>query len=457
MESRQAMDWGRLITGKRFGKEGTYRENEEYRTAFQRDFDRLIFSAPFRRMQNKTQVFPLPGSVFVHNRLTHSLEVSSVGRSLGTDVARELQQQRPELRRTAFAEIGNIVSAACLAHDMGNPPFGHAGEKAIASYFKEGRGQQLLDFTDETGEKLTQAQWNDMTRFDGNANAFRLLTHQFEGRRKGGFVMCYPTLASVVKYPYASAYAVKKQKFGFFQAEQPYFQKIADEMGMIRLSGPDEPLRYARHPLVFLVEAADDICYEIMDIEDAHKLRILSDEETFRHLLDFFEPDHQERLKDTFAYVTDVNEQIVYLRSCVINSLEHACVRIFIEHEADIMAGTFEGSLIKHLPEPMLTAYRRCEEMARRRIYCHHDVLDVELAGYRIIYTLLELFMDAAVLNPHHAYGQLLLSRVSSQYQMNAPHLYDRVMAVLDYISGMTDVYALDLYRKINGNSLPMV
>lgn len=457
MESRQAMDWGRLITGKRFGKEGTYRENEEYRTAFQRDFDRLIFSAPFRRMQNKTQVFPLPGSVFVHNRLTHSLEVSSVGRSLGTDVARELQQQRPELRRTAFAEIGNIVSAACLAHDMGNPPFGHAGEKAIASYFKEGRGQQLLDFTDETGEKLTQAQWYDMTRFDGNANAFRLLTHQFEGRRKGGFVMCYPTLASVVKYPYASAYAVKKQKFGFFQAEQPYFQKIADEMGMIRLSGPNEPLRYARHPLVYLVEAADDICYEIMDIEDAHKLRILSDEETFRHLLDFFEPDHQERLKDTFAYVTDVNEQIVYLRSCVINSLEHACVRIFIEHEADIMAGTFEDSLIKHLPEPMLTAYRRCEEMARRRIYCHHDVLDVELAGYRIIYTLLELFMDAAVLNPHHAYGQLLLSRVSSQYQMNAPHLYDRVMAVLDYISGMTDVYALDLYRKINGNSLPMV
>lgn len=457
MESRQAMDWSRLITGKRFGKEGTYRENEEYRTAFQRDFDRLIFSAPFRRMQNKTQVFPLPGSVFVHNRLTHSLEVSSVGRSLGTDVARELQQQRPELRRTAFAEIGNIVSAACLAHDMGNPPFGHAGEKAIASYFKEGRGQQLLDFTDETGEKLTQAQWYDMTRFDGNANAFRLLTHQFEGRRKGGFVMCYPTLASVVKYPYASAYAVKKQKFGFFQAEQPYFQKIADEMGMIRLSGPDEPLRYARHPLVYLVEAADDICYEIMDIEDAHKLRILSDEETFRHLLDFFEPDHQERLKDTFAYVTDVNEQIVYLRSCVINSLEHACVRIFIEHEADIMAGTFEDSLIQHLPEPMLTAYRRCEEMARRRIYCHHDVLDVELAGYRIIYTLLELFMDAAVLNPHHAYGQLLLSRVSSQYQMNAPHLYDRVMAVLDYISGMTDVYALDLYRKINGNSLPMV
>lgn len=457
MEQKGTMDWGRLITNKRFGKEEKYRENKEYRTDFQRDFDRLIFSAPFRRMQNKTQVFPLPGSIFVHNRLTHSLEVSSVGRSLGTDVARELQQLHPELRHTPLAEIGNIVSAACLAHDMGNPPFGHAGEKAIASYFKEGRGQKLHDFTDETGEKLSEEQWHDLTRFDGNANAFRLLTHQFEGRRKGGFVMCYPTLAAIVKYPYASTYATTKQKFGFFNAESTYFRKIADEMGMIRLNAPDEPLRYARHPLVYLVEAADDICYEIMDIEDAHKLRILSDEETFHHLLAFFSPDHQEKLKATFAYVTDINEQIVYLRSCVINSLEHACVRTFIDHESDIMQGRFEGSLIEHLPEPLLTAYRRCEEMAQKRIYCHHDVLDVELAGYRIIYTLLELFMDAAVLNPHHAYGRLLLSRVSSQYQLNAPHLYDRVMAVLDYISGMTDVYALDLYRKINGNSLPMV
>lgn len=457
MEQKGTMDWGRLITNKRFGKEEKYRENKEYRTDFQRDFDRLIFSAPFRRMQNKTQVFPLPGSIFVHNRLTHSLEVSSVGRSLGTDVARELQQLHPELRHTPFAEIGNIVSAACLAHDMGNPPFGHAGEKAIASYFKEGRGQKLHDFTDETGEKLSEEQWHDLTRFDGNANAFRLLTHQFEGRRKGGFVMCYPTLAAIVKYPYASTYATTKQKFGFFNAESTYFRKIADEMGMIRLNAPDEPLRYARHPLVYLVEAADDICYEIMDIEDAHKLRILSDEETFHHLLAFFSPDHQEKLKATFAYVTDINEQIVYLRSCVINSLEHACVRTFIDHESDIMQGRFEGSLIEHLPEPLLTAYRRCEELAKKHIYCHHDVLDVELAGYRIIYTLLELFMDAAVLNPHHAYGRLLLSRVSSQYQLNAPHLYDRVMAVLDYISGMTDVYALDLYRKINGNSLPMV
>ena len=457
MEQKGTMDWGRLITNKRFGKEEKYRENKEYRTDFQRDFDRLIFSAPFRRMQNKTQVFPLPGSIFVHNRITHSLEVSSVGRSLGTDVARELQQLHPELRHTPLAEIGNIVSAACLAHDMGNPPFGHAGEKAIASYFKEGRGQKLHDFTDETGEKLSEEQWHDLTRFDGNANAFRLLTHQFEGRRKGGFVMCYPTLAAIVKYPYASTYATTKQKFGFFNAESTYFRKIADEMGMIRLNAPDEPLRYARHPLVYLVEAADDICYEIMDIEDAHKLRILSDEETFHHLLAFFSPDHQEKLKATFAYVTDINEQIVYLRSCVINSLEHACVRTFIDHESDIMQGRFEGSLIEHLPEPLLTAYRHCEEMAKKRIYCHHDVLDVELAGYRIIYTLLELFMDAAVLNPHHAYGRLLLSRVSSQYQLNAPHLYDRVMAVLDYISGMTDVYALDLYRKINGNSLPMV
>lgn len=457
MKQSNLMQWHRLITGKRFGKEEKYRENEEYRTAFQRDYDRLIFSAPFRRMQNKTQVFPLPGSVFVHNRLTHSLEVSSVGRSLGTDVARELMALQPQLRTTALPEIGNIVSAACLAHDMGNPPFGHAGEKAIASYFTDGRGSELRDFTDENGEKLTSEQWTDLTRFDGNANAFRLLTHQFGGRRKGGFVMCYPTLAAIVKYPYASTYATTRQKFGFFQAESAYFQKIADEMGMIRLSGPDEPLRYARHPLVYLVEAADDICYEIMDLEDAHKLRIVTDEEAFACLLAFFSPEHQTQLKQAFEHVTDVNEQIVYLRSCAINSLEHACARIFIDHEAEIMSGRFEGSLISHLPEPLRSAYQSCEQLARQRIYCHHDVLDVELAGYRIILTLLELMMDAAVFRPHHAYGRLLLSRVSAQYQLHSPQLYDRVMAVLDYISGMTDVYALDLYRKINGNSLPMV
>lgn len=457
MKAEKRMDWERLISAKRFGKEERFRENEEHRTEFQRDFDRLIFSAPFRRLQNKTQVFPLPGSIFVHNRLTHSLEVSSVGRSLGNDVARVLFGRNDRLKDLDMFAIGTIVSAACLAHDMGNPPFGHSGEKAISSYFIDGKGQNLRDFIDKNGEKLTDAQWQDIIHFDGNANAFRLLTHQFGGRRKGGFVMAYSTLASVVKYPYSSNLAGKKNKFGFFDSEKEIYKKIADELGILCLKDNGNEIRYVRHPLVYLVEAADDICYEIMDIEDAHKLRILSNEETFDLFFSFFSEQSKARVCEAFDHVTDINEQIVYLRSCIINNLEHACVNIFIEHEEELLTGTFEGSLIDHLPSPLKEAYQRCEKVAVARIYNCRDVVDIELAGYRIIYTLLELMMDAVILAPEKAYSQLLINRVSQQYQLNSPHLYDRIMAVLDYISGMTDVYALDLYRKINGTSLPIV
>ena len=213
---------------------------------------------------------------------------------------------------------------------------------------------------------------------------------------------------------------------------------------------------YARHPLVYLVEAADDICYEIMDIEDAHKLRILSDRDTKDLLLAFFSPEEQKRLHSAYHYETDMNDQIGYLRSCVINALESACVAVFCDAEDDILAGRFEGSLIDHLPQRLLSAYRACEEMARGRIYCCKEVTDIDLAGYHIIYTLLDLMTDA-VLSPEKAYSSLLLGQVSPQYRLRAPRLYDRIMGVLDYLSGMTDVYALDLYRKINGHSLPMV
>ena len=226
------MNWNRLITNKRYGLEERYDTVKEDRTQFQRDYDRLIFSAPFRRMQNKTQVFPLPGSVFVHNRLTHSLEVSSVGRSLGIDTGQVLMKRHPELDASFATSLGAIVSAACLAHDLGNPPFGHAGEKAISSFFSEGEGRRLQDYVvPATGERLTPSQWNDITRFDGNANAFRILTHQFHGRRRGGFVMTYPTLAAIVKYPFSSSFSTKN-KFGFFESERDAYKKIADEMGL---------------------------------------------------------------------------------------------------------------------------------------------------------------------------------------------------------------------------------
>ena len=445
------MDWKQLISNKRLGQEYRHAKRHDDRTEFKRDYDRLIFSAPFRRLQNKTQVFPLPGSIFVHNRLTHSLEVASVGMSSGNDVATQLTRRHPELQDTMFGQIGQIVSTACLAHDLGNPPFGHSGEKAIQTFFTEGPGTKLQ-------EEVTPAFWSDITHFEGNANAFRLLTHQFCGRRPGGFVMTYSTLASIVKYPFASSAAGKKGKFGFFESERENYQRIADEMGIIRLSGPDEPLRYVRHPLVYLVEAADDICYEIMDLEDAHKLKILSFEETERLLLGFFDEMGKNRILQRIEeeQVTDPNEKVVYMRACVISLLENECVNTFIENEERLLAGTFTGSLIDNISPLPREAYKKCADLSVERIYKSKPVLDVELSGYKIMETLMQQ-MVRAVINPDRYYSQQLIGRVSSQYDIHAQDLETRIMAVIDYISGMTDVYALDVYQKINGISLPIV
>ena len=445
------MNWQQLISNKRLGQENRHPERHDDRTEFKRDYDRLIFSAPFRRLQNKTQVFPLPGSIFVHNRLTHSLEVASVGMSLGNDVAQQLIRRHPELKDTMFQEIGQIVATACLAHDMGNPPFGHSGEKAIQAFFTEGAGSELQ-------REISPMVWNDLIHFEGNANAFRLLTHQYKGRRQGGFVMTYSTLASIVKYPFSSSAAGKKGKFGFFDSEKAIYRKIADELGIICKSEVGEPLKYARHPLVYLVEAADDICYEVMDIEDAHKLKILSYEDTTKLLLGFFDEDTQEKIQQRIIEegVTDDNEKVVYLRACVIGKLENECVQVFVDHEEEILSGTFEGSLIDHISPIQQAAYECCTKLSLRRIYKSKPVLDVELSGYQIMQTLMEQFIGAAVY-PDRFYSKHLISRVSSQYDIDAPDLETRLMAIIDYISGMTDVYALDVYQKINGISLPIV
>ena len=445
------MNWQQLISNKRLGQEFRHAARLDDRSEFKRDYDRLIFSAPFRRMQNKTQVFPLPGSVFVHNRLTHSLEVSSVGRSLGDDVANMLKKKHPELKDTLFEEIGTIVSAACLAHDMGNPPFGHSGEKAIQTFFTEGEGAALQP-------QVSADFWNDITHFEGNANAFRILTHRFKGRREGGFVMTYSMLASIVKYPFASSLAGKHGKFGFFTSEQAIFQKIVDELGMISKNRPGEPLCCARHPLVYLVEAADDICYEIMDIEDAHKLKILSYQEAEDLLLGFFDDATKALIRQRIEEegVSDENEKVVYMRARVIGILEHECVKTFVEHEDEILNGTFEGSLIKHVSPLQRDAYKRCTEVSKRKIYHSNTVLDVELSGYKIMETLMRDLIAAAV-SPDKFHSQQLIQRFSSQYDIESASLETRIMAVIDYISGMTDVYALDIYQKINGISLPVI
>ena len=447
----EKMNWTTLINDKRFGLEDYHDpKKNRTRTDFRRDYDRLVFSSPFRRLQNKTQVFPLPGSIFVHNRLTHSMEVACVGKSMADNIALALRQKYADGNHVSehFDHLGDIVAAACLAHDLGNPPFGHSGEKAIGTFFSEGAGLRLRG-------SFTEAQWFDLTRFEGNANAFRLLTHQFKGRRKGGFAMTYSTLASIVKYPFESSLSTKG-KFGFFTSEKEDYVRVAEELGIKRLSGDNEPLRYARHPLVYIVEAADDICYEVMDIEDAHKLKILSTPEVIELLLNYFGPDKRAHMCDVMKHVDDPNEKIAYLRSCVVGALVEECAKTFIENEDAILEGSFDGSLIKHIRQLEREAYRMCNEVSWNKIYRSAEVVDIELAGNRIITFLMERLVDA-VTRPELNYSRLLLSKFPEQYDVNAPTLYGKIQAVLDHISAMTDVYALDLYRKLNGMSLPAV
>ncbi len=448
---QSSMQWQQLISSKRLGQEVKHTMRKDDRSEFKRDSDRLIFSAPFRRLQNKTQVFPLPGSVFVHNRLTHSLEVASVGKSLGDDVAHILKQKHPELVGTLFEEIGTIVQTACYAHDMGNPPFGHSGEKAIQAFFTEGAGKAIR-------EKVSSHFWEDITHFEGNANVFRLLTHKFLGRREGGFVMTYATLISIVKYPFSSTMAGNHGKFGFFGTEEATYRRIAEELGVIKKQDNASGVAYARHPLVYLMEAADDICYEIMDIEDAHKLKLLSFEETKDLLLAFFDLQTQEEILQRIKEedLTDENEQVVYLRARAVGQLETECVKAFVDHEAEILAGTFEGSLIQHISDIPRKAYEACSKISVKKIYRSKAVLDVELSGYKVMETLMKSLVEAAV-EPNHFHSQQLIRRFSSQYDIQSNDLETRIMAVLDYISGMTDVYALDIYQKINGISLPII
>ncbi len=440
------MNWEQLISDTRLGLEHYKNSKSGVRSDFERDYDRLIFSSPFRRLQNKTQVFPLPGSIFVHNRLTHSLEVSCVGRSLANEIAIRLHERH--LRqpwRDRLWDMGEIVAAACLAHDLGNPPFGHSGEKTIGEFFSNGNGKMFK-------KQLTPQQWTDLINFEGNANSFRTLVHQFKGRRPGGFAMTYSMLASIVKYPYSSSYAGEKGKFGFFTTEKATFEKIATELGMIRLG--DE--RYCRHPLVYMVEAADDICYQVMDIEDGHKLKIISTEETINLLMGFFNEERQQHMREVMENVADPNEKIVYMRSCIVGLLVQECAMTFVEHEDEIMEGKFTGSLIDNISELPKQGYKRCSELAFKKLYRAGYVVDVDLAGSRIINFLLDKLTEAVV-HPESNYSQLLLNKFPQQYDVHATTLFEKLQGVLDHISAMTDVYALNLYRQLDGISLPTV
>ncbi len=271
------MNWEQLLSRKLLCDEKPVKQNlNDGRSPFQRDFDRIVFSSAFRRLQDKTQVFPLPESDFVHTRLTHSFEVSCVGRSLGTLIGSKIIQRHKELKEQySHFHLGEIVAAACLAHDIGNPPFGHSGEDAISEYFKNGDGKQFK-------EKLTELQWNDLTKFEGNAQGFRLLTKLQNPKIKGGLRLTCATLAAFTKYPKesftidntnADGKSKLYKKFGFFQPEKELFSEVAGEVGLNKKLNKQKYLWWERHPLAFLVEAADDICYRIMDLEDGYHLR----------------------------------------------------------------------------------------------------------------------------------------------------------------------------------------
>ena len=440
------MNWNQLLSAKRLGMEGWTTDKTGDRSQFQRDYDRIVFSSPFRRMQNKTQVFPLPEHIFVHNRLTHTLEVASVWRSLGNILAEKLVAEYPD--NPFIPEIGTIVSTACLAHDLGNPPFGHSGESAISGFFNNGAGKEFQN-------ELSAGEWKDFTHFDGNANAFRVLTHQFNGKRPGGFALTYSSLAGIVKYPYESVLA-EKPKFGFFQSEKENYLKIAAELGIDE--NPAQPGSFCRHPLVYLVEAADDICYQNMDLEDAYKLGILSYDQVYRLFLAFYDSATDAKqlasIDKTMKRVTDRNEQIGYLRAGVIGKLIHAAMAVFTGHLNEIMEGRFTKSLMDRLPETQAAAMKAVKDISYKQVYAHRSVVEIEIAGYKIIGTILQEFAGA-VMNPKSMYNKKLLSLLPDQYKTESDSVYANLQSVVDFVSGMTDVFALDLYRKITGISLP--
>ena len=435
------MNWIALTTPKRFGDSAKHTP-DGHRSDFQHDYDRLIFSASFRRLQDKTQVFPLPGNRLVHNRLTHSLEVSSVGRSLGNLVVSKLRNGLNAAEQQAILHIPSIVSAACLAHDMGNPPFGHSGEEAIRQHF--------IDHESTYRHLLDDWEWSDLTRYEGNANALRLLTQQLQGRRSGGFRLSHAMLASILKYPYPST--AQGKKFGYFKSEAEAFKNIASETQM-HTNGDG---CYSRHPLAYLVEAADDICYQIMDIEDAHRLGILSTTQTLELFRNFFtdHPNTLDHIASTLHEVTDPNEQVTYLRAMAIGHLVEHCANAFVQHISDILAGVPQKALTSMLPSISTQALENISKTAVSLVYNYPKVVEIEIAGYTIIGALLETFCHA-MMHPNNTRNKKVLRLLPSQYNCSSNSNYERIMSVLDFVSGMTDDYALKLYRLLKGINLP--
>ena len=437
-------------------------DTSDARSEYQRDYDRIIFSSAFRRLQNKTQVFPLPGSVFVHNRLTHSLEVSSVGRSMGNLVGTFISENyklTKESQEFYKYSIHDVISAACLCHDIGNPAFGHSGEDAIASYFD----RPEIDLK----QYFTEAEWADLINFEGNANAIRILTQQQNGKSEGGLRLTYSTLAAIAKYPCESVAKDKSQlhrkKFGFFQAQKEAFRTIAEKTNMILEQ--DSPIIYKRHPFVWLVEAADDICYSIIDVEDSQRLGIIDHDKCrklFLNLVESLDPSQIDKTKNTLKSISDKNDRIAYLRAKSINLLTQKSVEVYQNNFDQIVKGEFKTALLDVIKNETEQVTKRVLDEIQRfsieNIYNHRSVLEIENAGYNVMSELLSQFIPPILKDEKErkTFEKKALRLVPAQFLYEKGTKYQKVMGILDYVSGMTDNYATELYRRIKGIEIGM-
>lgn len=449
------MEWEQLLTDSRLGEKSPAKQKlSDGRSEFQKDFDRIVFSPAFRRLQDKTQVFPLPESDFVHTRLTHSLEVSCVGRSLGNLVGETVIKRNPILnnRFTKF-HFGEIVAAACLAHDIGNPPFGHSGEDAIAEYFRSGNGQKFKSKIKD------ERKWTDLVKYEGNAQGFRIITKLQNPKLKGGLKLTHSTLAAVTKYPRESLVNTKTKslenkayrKYGFFQAEKDLFKEVANATGLDCITS-EKTFWWCRHPLAFLVEAADDICYRVMDLEDGFRLGLVSFKETEELLRQLVSKQSLKDYRDK-----DEKDRIGYLRAVAISDLVGELAKVFLDEEMNILRGKFEDDLISGIKRA--NALRRIKDISIEKIYKSRSVVEREVAGYEVLGGLLDTFIHSY--NEAHA-GKisaknksvfaLLPGRITEEIPED---LYLRLLRIIDFVSGMTDSFAVSLFRKIKGISLP--
>ena len=441
------MNWEQLLSLKRQGdtSKRLRKEQDDTRLGFEVDYDRIIFSAAFRSLQDKTQVIPLSKTDFVHTRLTHSLEVSVVGRSIGRLVGKKILEKYPylqEIHGYQMNDFGAIVAAASLAHDIGNPPFGHSGEKAIGEYFSIGKGQQFKD-------KLTDKQWQDLIDFEGNANGFSVLTASRPGVL-GGLRLTYAVLGAFMKYPKESLPKkpisnIADKKYGFFQTDAVFFKEVAEELGMIpNKSGND--IGFERHPLAYLVEAADDICYTIIDFEDGINLGLVSEDFALEYLIKLVKDSI-----DTSKYnsLTTKEDRISYLRALAIGNLINDAVKVFIENEEAILEGKFPYALTDK--SKYKAQMDDIIKLSVKQIYNSREVIEKELSGYQIINNLLDRSITAYN-NDFEGkatnYDKLLLKILPEKYHLQKENLYERLLHICHFISMLTDGNAL-IYNKI--------